>query len=144
VDPVFKALPRALDGVMIPMALAGNMHAIANDPELVRAVMADRRAGGNSMPAGFLRSWMTSPPVAPPESFETCPVLMAHPEADRWTDVSVSDAFFDRLPGLKRRVMLQGAGHFPVERPGVAQMDMAIASFIAALIENRPLPDKLV
>jgi len=144
VDPVFKATPRALDGLMIPMGLAGNMAAIANDPALVRAVIADKRAGGNSMPVGFLRSWMTSPPVAPPESFDQCPVLMAHPAEDRWTDVAISDGFFDLLPVQKRRVLLRGAGHFPVEQPGVNQLDRAIAEFASAIIERRPMPELLV
>ena len=144
VDPAFRMTPRALDGVMIPMALAGNMKAIANDPALVRAVIADRRAGGNAMPVGFLRSWMTSPPVAPPDSFDQCPVLMVHPEDDRWTDIALSDGFFDRLPVRKRRVILRGAGHFPVEQPGVNQMDQAIAGFVSAIVERRPMPEQLI
>lgn len=144
VDPVFKVTPRAFDGLMIPMALAGNMKAIANDPVLVRAVLADPRAGGNAMPTGFLRSWMTSPPLLPPESFNYCPVLMVHPEADRWTQVDVSDGFFDLLPVLKRRVLLRGAGHFPVEQPGVSQLDKAVGEFCAAIVERRPMPERLV
>jgi hypothetical protein len=69
---------------------------------------------------------------------------MVHPQADRWTDVVVSDGFFDLLSVIKRRVILQGAGHFPVERPGVEQMDLAIANFVAAIVENRPLPEALI
>ncbi|MEQ8406567.1 MAG: alpha/beta fold hydrolase [Oceanicaulis sp.] len=144
IDPLFKATPRALDGLMIPMALAGNMKAIANDPALTRAVLADKRAGGNAMPTGFLRTWMTSPPVLAPESFDACPVLMIHPEDDRWTGVDISDGFFDLLPVLKRRVLLRGAGHFPVEQPGASQLDKAISELCAALTERRPLPEQLV
>ncbi|MGJ3231231.1 MAG: alpha/beta hydrolase [Oceanicaulis sp.] len=144
VDPVLRTTPRALDGMMIPMALAGNMEAIANDPALVRAVTADPRAGGNAMPVGFLRSWMTSPPIQPPESFDACPVLMVHPEDDRWTDVEISDGFFDLLGVVKRRVLLAGAGHFPVEAPGVVQLDTAIGAFCAAIVERRPIPETLI
>lgn len=144
VDPMLRSAPRSLNGLMVPMSLAGNMKAIANFPALSAAIAADPRAGGNSMPAGFLRSWLESPPLSPPESFDICPVLMVHPEDDRWTDVSISDGFFDLLPVMKRRVLLRGAGHFPVERPGVEQMDAAIANFIAPLIENRPMPERLV
>jgi alpha-beta hydrolase superfamily lysophospholipase len=144
VEPALNRLPRALNGAMIPVSLAGNMAAMANDPALVSAITADRRAGGARMPMGFLRSWLESPPVAPPESFDQCPVLMVHPQADRWTDVAVSDGFFDLLSVIKRRVILQGAGHFPVERPGVEQMDLAIANFVAAIVENRPLPEALI
>jgi len=144
IEPALNRLPRALNGAMIPMTQAGNMGAVSNDPALASAIIADRRAGGARMPLGFLRSWLESPPIAPPESFDTCPVLMVHPEADHWTDVAVSDGFFELLSVVKRRVILQGAGHFPVEHPGVEQMDLAIANFIAAIIETRPMPEPLI
>src|SRR4051812_296462 len=44
-----------------------------------------------------------------------CPVLLVHPAADRWTDVSISLPFFEGLRVPKRLVMLENAGHFPVE-----------------------------
>lgn len=144
IDPIYAITPRVFNGLMIPMALAGNMSAIANDKAIVRAIIRDKRAGGNSMPVGFLRTWMQGPPLAPPESFDACPVLMVHPADDRWTDVSVSDAFFDALPVIKHRVMLENAGHFPLEEPGTIQHDQAIAAFTSAIIEGRPMPERLV
>ena len=144
INPVFALTPRLLDGSPIPMALAGNMTAIANDPALTRAIIADARAGGAAMPAGFLRTWLQTPPLTPPESFDVCPVLMVHPGEDRWTDVSVSDDFFARLDVLKRRVMLDNCGHFPVEAPGTDQHDHAISEFINAIVERRPMKERLI
>ena len=144
IDPVFALTPGLINGLPIPMALTGNMKAIANDPAVTEAIIADRLAGGNSMPAGFLRTWLQTPPLTPPESFDACPVLMVHPAADRWTDVSVSDDVFSRLDVLKRRVMLENCGHFPIEAPGTDQHDQAIAAFINALVERRPMPERLV
>lgn len=144
IDPLFAITPRLLDGLPVSMALTGNMAAITNQPALTAAIVADKRAGGNAMPAGFLRSWLNSPPLSPPESFDHCPVLMVHPGADRWTDIGLSDGFLDRLNILKRRVVLQNAGHFPVEEPGAAQHDQAIAEFINALVERRPLREPLI
>ena len=144
IDPLFALTPRFLNGLPIPMALTGNMKAIANDPAVTNAIIADPLAGGNAMPAGFLRTWLQAPPLAPPESFDACPVLMVHPADDRWTDVSVSDDVFSRMDVLKRRVMLDKCGHFPIEAPGTDQHDQAIAEFICAIVERRPMRETLV
>ena len=140
IDPIFAITPSALNGFPVPMALAGNMAAIANDRSVVRAIIADKKAGGNWMPTGFLRTWLQAPPAVAPDRFDVCPILMAHPADDRWTEVAVSDGFFDRLTVEKRRVMLDGAGHFPIEAPGRDQLDHSIAAFANAIIEKRPLP----
>ena len=135
--------PSFFNGLNLPMALLGNMRAIANDPELVRAVIADKRAGGNSMPYGFLRTWLTAKPVMAPEQFETCPVLMTHPANDLWTDIKISQDFFDALGSEKHLVLLENAGHFPVETPGRDQLDSAVVNFMSAITENRPVPTDL-
>ena len=61
------------------------------------------------------------PPIAP-EAFDVCPLLLAHPAADKWTPLAVSKPFFDRLDGEKELVMLEGCGHLPYEAPGVFQL----------------------
>ena len=73
------------------------------------------RAGGSAMPAGFLRTFVASEPLVSPEVFDVCPVLLVHPADDRWTDVSLSRPFFDRLKVPKGLVMLGNAG-LPVRR----------------------------
>ena len=144
IDPLFAITPRFLDGLAIPMALVGNMKAISNDKAVSDAILADPLAGGNAVPASFLRTWLQAPPLAPPESFDACPVLMVHPAADRWTDVSVSDDFFAQLDVTKRRVLLENCGHLPIEAPGVDQHDHAIAEFVGAIVERRQMPERLV
>ncbi len=144
IDPLFAVTPRLFNGLPISMALTGNMKAISNASAVTEAIVADRLAGGNAMPVGFLRTWLQTPPLLPPESFEYCPVLMVHPGADQWTDIALSDAFFDRLDVLKRRVLLKNCGHFPIEAPGSDQHDHAIAEFINAIMERRPMPEVLV
>lgn len=139
-----RLTPSLFNGLNLPMALTGNMRAIANDPALVSAIIKDKRARGNSMPLGFLRSWLMSPPLVPAETFEYCPVLLAHPGLDHWTDFSISEEFYLSLPVDKRLVMLQNAGHFPVEHPGADQFDTACVNFMSAITERRPLPTDLV
>lgn len=129
--PMLTGLPFLTDSLPVPMRLAGNMLAIANSAELSRAIAKDPLAGGTWMPGRFLRTFLESEPLVPPESFDVCPVLMAHPAEDRWTHVSVSQPFFDRLRVPKRRVLLENAGHFPVEEPGVSQLRQALLDFLS-------------
>jgi alpha-beta hydrolase superfamily lysophospholipase len=131
IEPVLMNLPTFLQGVPVPMRLVINMRAVANDPKLARVIATDPRAGGSKMPAGFLRSILASQPLVLPEVFNVCPVLLVHPADDRWTDVSMSRPFFDRLGVPKRLVMLGNAGHFPIEEPGVSELRTALLDFLA-------------
>ncbi|MCP3141734.1 alpha/beta hydrolase [Pyxidicoccus xibeiensis] len=136
--PMLTALPFLTDPLPVPMRLAGNMLAISNSVELSRAIAADPLAGGTWMPGRFLRTFLESGPLVPPESFDVCPVLLAHPADDRWTHVSVSRPFFERLSVPKRLVLLENAGHFPVEEPGVSQLRQALLDFLAERGTARP------
>jgi pimeloyl-ACP methyl ester carboxylesterase len=52
--------------------------------------------------------------------------VLAHPAVDRWTPTAMSLRFFDRIAAPKELVLLEGAGHYPVEAPGVHQLLDAI------------------
>lgn len=123
---------RPFDRVEVPMRLLANMRAIANDPELADACARDPRGGGTRVPVRFLRTLLEHAPALPPERFDRCPVVLAHPADDRWTPVELSRPFFDRLAAPKELVMLEGCGHFPVEEPGVAQLEALVARIAAA------------
>ena len=71
-----------------------------------------------------------------PEDFDACPVLLADPAEDPWTPVQLSRTFFDHIRAPKRLVMLEGAGHFPVEQPGLDQLTDAVAGM--ATLRRRP------
>lgn len=132
-------LSRPLDRVRIPMRWVAKMEAIANDPDLATLCATDPLGGGTAMPIRFLRTWFASSPGIPPERFDACPVFLAHPADDRWTPAALSRTFFDRIRGPKRLVLLEGAGHFPVERPGLDQLADAVAgclSGVAPLVEE--------
>ena len=131
-DQVLSAATFLTDPLPVPMRIAGNMRGVANDPRLAQAISSDPRAGGNWMPARFLRTYIGAGPLVEPEQFDVCPVLLAHPADDRWTDVAVSRAFFDRLGVSRRLVMLGNAGHLPIEEPGVSQLRAALLDFLAA------------
>ncbi|MNS09683.1 2-succinyl-6-hydroxy-2,4-cyclohexadiene-1-carboxylate synthase [compost metagenome] len=122
-----------LDGLWLPVSLTGRMELIANDPAFVQALVDDPLAAGALLPLRFIRTMLDAKPTIEPEAFTHAPVLLVHPAEDRWTNVSLSLPFFERLGCEKRLVMLEGAGHAPIEEPGVSQLEQAAISFLEAL-----------
>jgi alpha-beta hydrolase superfamily lysophospholipase len=102
------------------------MQALSNDASLSQLIIDDPLAAGASMPLGFLRSMTVTDPAIEPEDFDVCPLLLAHPASDRMTDPSISLQFFDRLSGSKELVWLENAGHIPIEKPGIDQLEESI------------------
>ncbi len=128
--PLAKRAPRFLTGLRIPMRQLGKVYVISNDAELSRLVGKDPYGGGSSMPLSFLQSIMVTAPALAPEEFKRCPVLLVHPAVDRMTNIAFSRRFFDRLAAPKRMVVLDGAGHWPIEEPGATQMRESVRSFL--------------
>ena len=136
---VLHALPPLTDPFPIPMRLVANMSAIANDPAVAAIVRGDKLGGGRVVPARFLRSWMDYQSEREPETFGL-PVLLTHPADDRWTPTELSARFLDRLAGPTRLVALDSCGHFPLEEPGLSQMESAFAEFAATVNLQTPPP----
>jgi alpha-beta hydrolase superfamily lysophospholipase len=136
---LLERLSPLLDGLPLPMAWMSRMHNISNKRELSQLVASDRLGGGSWVPARFLRTLMTTAPAIEPEAFDRCPVLLAHPGADRMTGIALSRRFFDRLAAPKRMVVLDGASHMPTEHPGVDQLESEVASFLRQLHPTMPV-----
>ena len=114
-----------------PMSLASKMSALANNDEAMRILMDDATSAGNWMSVRFLASYGNYVPAIEPEHFDRCPVLLTQPAQDRWTPLELSEPFLSRLIRTKvDTVMLDNAGHYPLEDPGLLQMEEAIVSFI--------------
>lgn len=127
------ALRPVADSVRVPIRWTADMAAMSNDPALTRLVAADPAGGGNRVSLRFLRTWLSSRPAVEPERFDACPVLLAHPGADRWTPMALSRAFLDRIAAPTELAVLEGAGHLPVEQPGLDQGRRAVARFLDRL-----------
>jgi alpha-beta hydrolase superfamily lysophospholipase len=111
------------DGLPVVLRWVVKMDAIANDPAVAKAISSDPLSGGNWMPVGWVRTFLTAEPMVEPEAFDVCPVVLAHPAEDRWTDLRLSLPFFERLRKVEKRlVVLEGCGHFPIEEPGRTQL----------------------
>jgi alpha-beta hydrolase superfamily lysophospholipase len=119
-----------LAGLRMPMSLASKMHTLVNDPAALKACMADNTSAGNWVSMRFLASYMSYTPAAEPDQFDVCPILLTQPAQDRWTPLHLSELFLNRIRHVPvRTVMLENAGHYPIEQPGLDQMVAAIREF---------------
>jgi len=129
--PLFlKAFNIIAPGLMLPMRLVANTGAIVNDPDLLKILLQDKTSSGVSVPIRFLHSIIKAKPDLEPENFQHCPIALFHPEKDKWTPVEVSKIFFDRIKGDKELKILENAGHFPLEMPGILQLENYTEDFI--------------
>lgn len=127
---VLAALPPFIQRVKIPVKGVANTRKIVNRKDLLKIMLKDKTGSGSSVSIKFIISMMNMIPLIEPEDFSICPVLLAHPGDDRWTPVEISRLFFDRIKADKKVVILENAGHFPVETPGLQQLSESVIDFI--------------
>jgi len=114
----------------MPMKLASKMSALVNDQATLKAFMRDKSSAGNAMSIAFLSSYLAYQPVTEAEHFDVCPILLTQPACDQWTPLHLSKPFLERIHLVPvNTVMLENAGHYPLEQPGLAQMVDAIDHF---------------
>ena len=129
-DWSFKLLAKTpFRSIRIPMKWVSKMTALSNNPEAQALLLNDKLSGGASIPIAFIGSAFSYTPGVEPEEFQQCPVLLTQPGEDRWTPLSASSDFFERLNCPKELEILQGAGHYPMEATGLDQMRDAIVRF---------------
>lgn len=130
-----RAARTPLRRMRIPMWAVSKMHTLVNNKKALRACLADRTSAGNRVTIAFLASYMDYQPAVEPEAFATCPVLLTQPGADRWTPQHLSAPFLSQITRVPVQiVVLDNAGHYPLEQPGLNQMVDAIDEFAQALV----------
>lgn len=129
--PILKFTSLFAGGVMLPMKKVANMKAIVNDEEVLKLLLSDEKSSGTKVPLRFLTSLIKAKPAIEPEDFHI-PVLLVHPEEDLWTPIWTSEVFFNKLNGEKELTILEKAGHFPIEQPGISQLPEFSIKFIKA------------
>ena len=129
--PLAKLTARTpLAGMRMPMALASKMHTLVNNQEALKACMADQTSAGKWVTMQFLASYLRYNPAIEPEDFDVCPILLTQPVLDRWTPRHLSELFLRRVTRVPvTTIMLDNAGHYPLEQPGLDQMVEAIHNF---------------
>ncbi|MBB5154704.1 alpha/beta hydrolase [Saccharopolyspora phatthalungensis] len=126
-------IPKPLTATRVPVHWMANIAAVSNHAQFANLVWADSLGGGSWLTLGFVRSCLAAAPAAAPEDYAGPPVLLAHPDEDRWTPPLLSKRFFDRIAGPTRSALLGGTGHLPVEESGLADLDRAIRDFLDEL-----------
>jgi len=132
--PIPGALLRlgVADRVRLPMPLLAPVERMSSVRAINRLCLRDPQGGGNRVPYGFLRSWLAYQPVMEAEAFDRCPVLLAHPLADRWTPVAWSQDVLRRIPAPTTFVGLERCEHLPAEEPGATTLRTAVGTWLGA------------
>ncbi|MDO7867044.1 alpha/beta hydrolase [Nocardioides jiangxiensis] len=133
---LMKLLARTpLRRLRVPMRWVSKMRTLVNDPAAKKACYADRTSAGNSVTIAFLDSYLNYVPPLAAADFAVCPVLLTQPAADRWTPLHLSTPFLEQVTRVPvQTVMLENAGHYPLEQPGLDQMVDAIDAFCASVV----------
>ncbi|RHX92795.1 alpha/beta hydrolase [Leptospira stimsonii] len=131
--PFTSWLSMITNDLYVPIRWFSKMELITNDPDFSKVFSEDPYAGGAKVSFRWLRTITEFQPKLEPESFFLCPILLAHPGIDPWTPLALSRDFFGRIPGKKKFVLLEGAGHFPYEEPGFFQLKTEIFNFIHSI-----------
>lgn len=126
-----------LASMRIPMRLASKMNTLVNNKQALKVFLKDKSSAGNSVSLSFLDSYLHYKPELEATDFNVCPILLTQPEQDRWTPLSLSTPFLNRIQHVPvTTVILQNAGHYPLEQPGLAQMVDAIDSFYRSSVNS--------
>lgn len=123
-----------LGRITMPMKWVSKMSALVNNEEALAIFLNDKSSAGNWVSTRFLDSYLNYAPALEPEDFSVCPILLTQPGQDRWTPLALSKPFLSRILHVPVKiVMLDNAGHYPLEQPGLQQLKNAIMTFLSSL-----------
>ncbi|MET9214643.1 MULTISPECIES: alpha/beta fold hydrolase [unclassified Nocardia] len=130
--PAMQAIAKTpAAGLKYPMSLASKMSALVNDKAALRVMLKDKTSAGNTVSAKFLASYGSYAPAVEPADFDAAPVLLTQPAEDRWSPLHLSHPVLSPITKVPvSTVILDNAGHYPIEEPGLQQMEDAIAEFV--------------
>lgn len=128
--PLISLISRLNGNLTLPMKTLANMKAIVNEKNVRKILIDDDTSAGSRVPLRLVSSMINAQPAIEPEEFNICPVLLVHPEDDKWTPVYISRLFFDKINTKKELKILENAGHFPLEYPGIEQLEQYVVDFI--------------
>ncbi|TQM32372.1 alpha/beta hydrolase [Nocardia bhagyanarayanae] len=129
---VFNFLARTpLRGVRYPMSAASKMSALCNNPDAMKVFLRDNTSAGSWVSARFFSEFGAYAPDIEPADFDVCPVLHTQPAEDHWTPLELSKPVTGAITKVPvTTVVLDNAGHYPLEEPGLTQMHDAITEFV--------------
>ncbi|NGX10088.1 alpha/beta fold hydrolase [Mycobacteroides franklinii] len=120
--------------VRYPMWLAAKMSTLANSRAAMKVFMKDRTSAANWVSVKFLAEYMSYAPAVEPADFDVCPIILTQPDEDQWTPYEFSKPVLDPISKVPVTVVpLERAGHYPLEDPGLQQLEDAAVGFIRAV-----------
>lgn len=134
--PFLKIFHKVLGKLKLPMKMVCNMKAIVNHEELASLLMKDPLSSGAKVTLEFLYGLLNPKIEIEAQSFCKCPILLVHPQKDYWTDISLSRLFFDKIRCKKQIRILEEAGHFPIEKKGLKQLEEFCIAFMSELSDS--------
>lgn len=131
-----------LQHIKVPMRWVSKMNSLVNNKEALQVFLKDKSSAGNSVSIQFLDSYLHYRPEISPENFTICPILLTQPAQDRWTPLALSTPFLNRITQVPvKTVILEQAGHYPLEQPGLNQMVQYIDDFYRSILVSIPDQD---
>ena len=125
---ISNSLPKLLKRKKVKIDTILSLDGICNNEQILERMLKDKHAAGNKVPLDFLRTLFH--PELPDPSTYSIPLLLMHPEKDRWIDFSYSEQLYYQIQGRKRKVLIEGAGHFPIEAIGLSQIQLEMLKFM--------------
>jgi len=130
-----------LHAMKVPMRWVSKMNTLVNNKQALRVFLKDKSSAGNTVSIRFLDSYLHYRPEVAAEDFAVCPVLLTQPAQDRWTPLELSTPFLSRINKVPvSTVMLEQAGHYPLEQPGLNQMVQYIDEFYQSVLSSTTAP----
>lgn len=131
---IMFGMPWLFDGLKLPVRWVAPLDKMSVDDQIVKLLENDPHIGRVRIPSKFFRTLAALQPPTSAEHPHQCPLLLAHPGADLWTPTELSMGFYERITHAdKEMVILDNAGHFPLEEPGLAQLMEAVLAFLGRL-----------
>lgn len=125
----FRALPRVVDRIRLPLRLAAPMASMSSRAAMQRYFQTDPLLGGLSVPSRFFRTLHQHPPL----TALRVPLRLVHPGADAWTPAALSQSTLARYGGPTSFRLLSNGAHLPLEMPAFAELRQELTGFLGSL-----------
>lgn len=126
--PLLRWVRGPMGRIPVRVSWVAHLARMGRDPALGALCAQDARGGGALVPLGLLASYLRHPHAAARRS--QVPVTLVHPELDAWTPPALSLRTLSTLPGAQEPVLLRDSGHFPVEGPGLQDLEQVMRALI--------------
>ncbi len=126
---LMRHMPWAIDALPFRLDWVTPLAAMSTDPAMREWFRRDSLIGRRTVRGRFFRSLHEYRPDHADLALP-CPLLLAHPGADEWTPLAMSEPTFDAIPGPKRLRVLSGGSHMPSEPEAWAELSEEVGTFL--------------